>query len=115
MNQKRRRVVLHHPPPYRESHLSKCLTILFSVFLTGLGGLLAYLVIEGLVQGSITLINRGGPAMTYTLATQPRLYWFHMVWQGLFALLLLAAGPGWYWITRLSRPAAPAKRKVKTH
>ncbi|MFJ2321713.1 hypothetical protein [Pseudomonas sp. NPDC087817] len=114
MNQKRTRIPLPHPPPYRQSRLSICLTILFSVFLVCLGGMLCYLVIDGLEQGSITMITRGGPARTYTLAAQPSLYWFEIVWQGLFALLLLAAGPGWYWVNRISRPAAQPKRKAKT-
>lgn len=113
MNQKRTRVPLPHPPPPQESLLSRGLTIMISVFLIFTGALLSYSVIDGLIHDSITTATRGGPAKVYTLAGQPRMYWFYIVWEGFFASLLLAAGLMWHRMTRIGRPATSPRRKTR--
>ena len=114
MNQKRTRVPLPHPPPHRESPVSRGLAIMISLFLIGTGALLGYSAIDGVIHETITTATRGGPAKVYTLAGQPGAYWFHVVLQGLFGLLLLAAGLAWHRLTRLDKPAARTQRKSRS-
>jgi hypothetical protein len=113
MNQKRTRVPLPHPPPHRESLASRGLAIMICLFLIGTGALLGYSAIDGVIHETITTATRGGPAKVYTLAGQPGMYWFHVVLQGLFGVLLLAAGLAWHRLTRLDKPAATTKRKSR--
>ena len=54
------------------------------------------------VSGSITTNNRG-PRSTYTLALQPRRYWFEFVWQSFWTAFMLAIGVFGLWIYRKGR------------
>ena len=88
MNQKRSRIPLPHPPPYRQSRTSFWLTLLVGLLITFAIGASIYMIIDSLISGSITTTNRG-PRTTYTLAQQPRRYWFEVAGQSLVPLLLL--------------------------
>lgn len=88
MNQKRTRVLLPHPPPYRQSRTSFWLTLLVGLLITFAIGASIYMIIDSLISGSITTTNRG-PRTTYFRDLQPRRYWFEVVWQSLIPLLLL--------------------------
>ncbi|WP_434593343.1 hypothetical protein J3Q09_25920 [Pseudomonas sp. R4-83] len=111
MNQKPTRVPLPHPPQHQESLVSRGLAIVICLFLIVTGALLGYSAIDGVIHETITTATRGGPAKVYTLVEQPGAYWFHVVLQGLFGVLLLAAGLAWHRLTRLDKPAARTKRK----
>jgi hypothetical protein len=41
------------------------------------------------------------------------MYWFHIVWEGFFASLLLAAGVMWHRMIRIGRPATSPRRKTR--
>ncbi|WP_409316369.1 hypothetical protein [Pseudomonas sp. KCJK9016] len=90
MNQKRTRVPLPHPPPYRQSRISFWLTVLVGLLLTFAIGASIYVIIDSLISGSITTSHRG-PRTTWLRDLQPRRYWFEVIWQSLCTLLLLAA------------------------
>lgn len=113
MNQKRTRIPRPHPSPPRDSLVSRGLAITISLFLIGTGALLGYSAIDGVIHETITTATRGGPTKVYTLAGQPGAYWFHVVLQGLFGVLLLAAGLAWHRLTRLDKPSARTKRKSR--
>jgi hypothetical protein len=115
MNQKRTRVPLPHPPPHQESLVSRGLAVMISLFLIGTGALLGYSAIDGVIHDTITTATRGGPAKFYTLAGQPGAYWFHIVFQGLFAILLLAAGLAWRRLTSIDKPATRTQRRSRSH
>lgn len=102
MNQKRTRVPLPHPPPYRQSRLSYWLTVLAGVLIAIAVCLSIYMLIESWVSGSITTNNRG-PRSTYTLALQPRRYWFEFVWQSFWTSFMLAIGVFGLWVYRKGR------------
>ena len=51
-----------------------------------------YLIIHSLLSGSITTWNRSGPRHTYTLAQQPRMFWFEIVSQCVGTVFLIAVG-----------------------
>ncbi|PCR94286.1 hypothetical protein CP336_22725 [Pseudomonas fluorescens] len=89
MNQKRTRIPLPHPPPYRQSRTSFWLTLLVGLLLTFAIGASIYMIIDSLISGSITTTNRG-PRMTYLRDLQPHRYWFEVVWQSLVPLLLVS-------------------------
>lgn len=114
MSQKRSRIPLPHPSPPQESLVSRGLTIMISVFLIFTGAMLSYSTIDGLIHDTITTATRGGPAKVYTLAGQPGAYWFHIFFEGLFGVLLLAAGLAWHRLTRIEKPATKAKRKPRS-
>ncbi|WP_339448176.1 hypothetical protein [Pseudomonas sp. EA_5y_Pfl2_R50] len=111
MNQKRTRVPLPHPPPYRPSRVSYWLTALVVVLMAFAVGASIWMLIDSWVSGSITTTNRG-PRSTYTLAEQPRRFWFEFVRQGVVTLLLLAIAVFGVWIYRkIQKPSNPANRK----
>lgn len=89
MNQKRTRVPLPHPPPYRQSRASFWLTLLVGLLITFAIGASIYVIIDSLISGSITTTNRG-PRTTYLRDLQPHRYWFEVVWQTLPPLLLVS-------------------------
>ncbi|MDI2144279.1 MULTISPECIES: hypothetical protein [unclassified Pseudomonas] len=89
MNQKRTRVPLPYPPPYRQSRTSFWLTLLVGVLITFAIGASLYMIIDSLITGSITTNNRG-PRNTWLRDLQPHKYWFEVIWQSLGTLLLLA-------------------------
>ncbi|MFH0024226.1 hypothetical protein ACFZAC_21820 [Pseudomonas fluorescens] len=91
--------------------MSRGLAITISLFLIGTGALLGYSAIDGVIHETISTATRGGPTKVYALAGQPGAYWFHVVLQGLFGVLLLAAGLAWHRLTRLDNPAARTQRK----
>ena len=103
MNQKRTRIPLPHPPPYRESRVSFWLHRLVGLLLTIAIGASVYLIVQSLLSGSISTMSRGGPSKTYTLALQPRLYWFQIAWQSFTTLLLMAILMIAWWISRKGR------------
>lgn len=111
MNQKRTRVPLPHPPPYRPSRTSYWLTVLFVVLIAFAIGASIWMLIDSWISGSITTTNRG-PRSTYTLAEQPRRFWFEFVRQGVVMVLLLAIAVFGVWIYRkVQKPSKPANRK----
>jgi len=111
MNQKRTRVPLPHPPPYRPSRTSDWLTVLFVVLIAFAIGASIWMLIDSWISGSITTTNRG-PRSTYTLAEQPRRFWFEFVRQGVVMVLLLAIAVFGVWIYRkVHKPSNPANRK----
>ena len=102
MNQKRTRVPLPHPPPYRQSRTSYWLTVLFVVLIAFAIGASIWMLIDSWISGSITTTNRG-PRSTYTLALQPRRYWFEFMWQSFWTAFMLAIGVFGLWIYRKGR------------
>ena len=87
---------------------------MISVFLIFTGALLGFSAIDGLIHDTITTATRGGPAKIYTLAGQPGAYWFQVVLQGLFGVLLLAAALAWHRLTRTDKPVARTRRKSRS-
>ncbi|WWL43952.1 hypothetical protein V5O39_21885 [Pseudomonas parakoreensis] len=112
MNQKRTRVPLPHPPPYRQSRIAFWLMILVGILITFLIAASTYLIIHSLMSGSITTWNRSGPRHTYTLAQQPRMFWFEIVSQCVGTLFLIAVGWIGLWIHRMAREPGD-KQKAK--
>lgn len=111
MNQKRTRTPLPHPPPYRQSRASFWLSILFGLLIAFGVCASVYMNIESLISGSITTTNRG-PRSTYTLALQPRMYWFEFWSQCVGSVMLLVVGVFGLWIWRkASEPAEKPKGK----
>lgn len=102
MNQKRTRIRLPHPPPYRPSRWTFWLTVLAAVLIAFAVCLSIYMLIESWISGSITTNNRG-PRSTYTLALQPRRYWFEFVWQSFWTSFMLAIGVFGLWVYRKGR------------
>ncbi|MBV4487708.1 hypothetical protein HU727_019155 [Pseudomonas sp. SWRI153] len=114
MNQKRTRVPLPHPPPYRQSRLSYWLTVLAGVLFAVAVCLSIYMLIESWISGSITTHNRG-PRSTYTQALQPRRFWFEFVWQSFWTLLMLAVGVFGLWIyCKVREPAGKPKAERRS-
>ncbi|WP_085581856.1 MULTISPECIES: hypothetical protein [unclassified Pseudomonas] len=113
MNQKRTRIPLPHPPPYRESRVSFWLTVLVGVMLAFAIGASLYLIADSLISGSVTTMNRTGPRQTYTLASQPGRYWFEIVWQGVFTLMLLGIVSFGLWIRRKTRPRGARSKRTR--
>ena len=112
MNQKRTRVPLPHPPPYRQSRASFWLTALVGVLTAFVIGASIYLIVHSLISGSITTGNRSGPRHTYTLALQPRMYWFEIVSQCIGTVFLVAVGWIGLWLYRVAHePTDKAKTK----
>ena len=90
------------------------LTLLVAMLMALAIGASIYLLIESLITGSITTNNRG-PRSTYTLALQPRRFWFEFVWQSLCTSFLLAACVFGLWIYRkVLAPLHTPKRKRRT-
>lgn len=98
MSQKKTRVPLPHPPPYRESRVTFWLMNLAYLLITCAAGLLAYAVIDGLIHGAISTMNRRRPDVVYTLAQQPRMYWFWIIWHSISALGLIALEAAAFWL-----------------
>lgn len=114
MNQKRTRVPLPHPPAYRQSRIAFWLMILVGILVAFLIAASTYLIIHSLLSGSITTWNRSGPRHTYTLAQQPRMFWFEIVSQCVGTLFLIAVGWIGLWIHRMARePGDKQKAKRK--
>ena len=113
MNQKRTRVLLPHPPPYWQSRLSYWLTVLAGVLIAIAVCLSIYMLIESWISGSITTNNRG-PRSTYTLALQPRRYWFKFVWQSFWTAFMLAIGVFGLWIYRKGRVREQRPKRKRT-
>ncbi|MFJ7796932.1 hypothetical protein [Pseudomonas sp. NPDC096950] len=115
MSQKKTRIPLPHPPPYRESRITLWLMNLVYLLIACSAGLLGYAVVDGLIHGSISTMNRHGPVVIYKLAQQPRMYWFLIVWHSASALGLLALGAGAFWLHRivLAAPDKPKRKRVR--
>ncbi|MBC3269529.1 hypothetical protein HU765_06315 [Pseudomonas sp. SWRI81] len=113
MNQKRTRVPLPHPSPYRQSRVSYWLTVLAGVLIAIAICLSIYMLIESWITGSITTNNRG-PRSTYTLALQPRRYWFEFVWQSFWTAFMLAIGVFGLWIYRKERVREQRPKRKRT-
>ncbi|MHA3736107.1 hypothetical protein ACXR0M_10565 [Pseudomonas sp. Eth.TT006] len=109
MNQKRTRVPLPHPPPYRQSRISFWLMVLVGVLIAFLIGASIYLIAHSLSSGSITTWNRSGPRHTYTLALQPRMFWFEIVSQCVGTVFLIAVGWIGLWMHRMAREPSDKK------
>lgn len=111
MNQKRTRTPLPHPPPYRQSRASFWLHVFVGVLIAFTFCASVYLSIDSLLSGSITTTNRG-PRSTYTLALQPRMYWFEFWSQCLGSVMLLVVGVVGLWVWRMMyEPAVKPKGK----
>ncbi|MFW9079113.1 hypothetical protein ACOI9X_07520 [Pseudomonas sp. P2757] len=111
MNQKRTRIPLPHPPPYRQSRASFWLLVLVGVLIAFAFSASVYQNIDSLLSGSITTTNRG-PRSTYTLALQPRMYWFEFWRQCVGSVMLLVVGVVGLWVWRkASEPAVKPKGK----
>jgi len=114
MNQKRTRVPLPHPPPYRQSRIAFWLTVLVGVLIAFLIAASTYLIVHSLISGSITTWNRTGPRHTYTLAQQPRMFWFEIVSQCVGTLFLIAVGWIGLWIHRMAREPGDKQKAKRT-
>lgn len=111
MNQKRTRIPLPHPPPYRPSRVTYWLTALVAVLMAFAIGASIYMLIDSWFTGSITTNNRG-PRSTYILALQPKLFWFEFAWQSVGTVFLLAVGVFGAWIYRkVQEPVHTPKHK----
>ncbi|MFJ2486783.1 hypothetical protein [Pseudomonas sp. NPDC087639] len=107
MNQKRTRIPLPHPPPYRQSRATFWLTVFVGVLIAFAISASIYTLIENWISGSITTTNRG-PKDTYTLALQPRRFWIEFVSQCIGTVFLLLIGVFGLWIYR--KVQAPAEK-----
>jgi hypothetical protein len=114
MNQKRTRVPLPHPPPYRQSRVAFWLTVLVGVLIAFLIGASIYLIIHSLISGSITTWNRSGPRHTYTLALQPRMYWFEIVSQCIGTVFLVTIAWFGLWIYRMAHEPTDKPKAKRT-
>ncbi|TMU79710.1 hypothetical protein FGA82_11795 [Pseudomonas fluorescens] len=111
MNQRKTRVPLPHPPPYRPSRVTSWLTVLVALLITLAIGLSIWMLVDSWITGSITTNNRG-PRSTYTLALQPRQFWFEFFWQSVGTVFLLAVGVFGLWIYRkVQEPVHTPKSK----
>ncbi|MFZ3280817.1 hypothetical protein [Pseudomonas sp.] len=111
MNQKRTRIPLPHPPPYRQSRTTFWLTVLVGVLIAFALCASIYILIDSWISGAITTTNRG-PKHTYHLAVQPRRFWIEFVSQSIGTVFLLAAGVFGLWIYRkVQEPAEKPKGK----
>ena len=111
MNQKRTRIPLPHPPPYRQSRATFWLTVLVGVLITFALCASIYMLIDSWISGSITTTNRG-PKDTYTLALQPRRFWIEFVSQSIGTVFLLFIGVFGLWIYRkVQEPVKKPKGK----
>jgi zinc transporter ZupT len=113
MNQKRTRVPLPHPPPYRPSRASFWLTVVVGLLLAFTIGASIYLLVDSLINGAISTHNRTGPRHTYSLALQPRMFWFEVVWQSLVTLLLLSISVFGLWACRKAQEPADRPRRAR--
>lgn len=111
MNQRKTRIPLPHPPPYRPSRVTYWLTVLVALLITLAIGLSIWMLVDSWITGSITTNNRG-PRSTYTLALQPRRFWFEFFWQSVGTVFLLAVGVFGVWIYRkVQEPVHTPKSK----
>ena len=111
MNQKRTRIPLPHPPPYRQSRATFWLTVLVGVLITFAVGASIWMLFDSWTSGSITTTNRG-PKDTYTLALQPRRFWIEFVSQSIGTAFLLFIGVFGLWIYRkVQEPVKKPKGK----
>ncbi|SMQ27539.1 hypothetical protein SAMN04488483_3722 [Pseudomonas helmanticensis] len=99
MNQKRTRVPLPHPPPYRPSRMTYWLTVLVAVLIAFAIGASIWMLVDSWITGSITTNNRG-PRSTYTLALQPRQFRAEFIKQSIGTVLMLVMGLFGLWIYR---------------
>lgn len=115
MSQKKTRVPLPHPPPYRESRTVFWLMNLVYVLIICSAALLIYAVIDGLIHGSISEMNRRAPNVTYKLAQQPKMYWFLIVWHSVKAIGLLAMAGAAFWLHRIvaATPEKPERKRTR--
>ena len=63
-------------------------------------GLHGYLIVEGIIRGVAVSYSRLGPSTTYTLAGQPKMYWFTLIWNAMVEVLYIAMTVGAAWIAR---------------
>ncbi|RON71990.1 hypothetical protein [Pseudomonas fluorescens] len=111
MNQKRTRIPLPHPPPYRPSRATFWLTVLAGVLIAFALCASVYMLIDSWISGSITTTNRG-PKHTYTLALQPRRFWIEFVSQSIGTVFALIIGVFGVWIYRkVQEPVKKPKGK----
>ncbi|WKV96854.1 hypothetical protein PYV50_24990 [Pseudomonas sp. H22_DOA] len=111
MNQKRTRIPLPHPPPYRQSRATFWLTVLVGVLITFAFGASIWMLFDSWTSGSITTTNRD-PKDTYTLALQPRRFWIEFVSQSIGTVFLLFIGVFGLWIYRkVKEPVKKPKGK----
>ncbi|MDU9042799.1 hypothetical protein NHG97_29340 [Pseudomonas corrugata] len=68
-----------------------------AVVLVVVVGLLGYQLVDGLIRGVVVAYSRVGPSTAYSLAVQPKQYWFTMGGLAIveIALVLLTAGTVW--------------------
>ena len=115
MNQRKTRIPLPPPPPYRPSRVTYWLTVLVALLITFAIGLSIWMLVDSWISGSITTNNRG-PRSTYTLAQQPQQFWFEFVWQSVGTVFLLAVGVFGVWIYRKAQEPVhtpKSKRRAK--
>lgn len=113
MNQKRTRIPLPHPPPYRPSRVTYWLTVLVAVLMAFAISAWIWMLIDSWVTGSITTNNRG-PRSTYTLALQPRRFWIEFVWQSIGTVFLLVIGVFGLWAYRKAQESVEKPKGKRT-
>ncbi|MBK5378007.1 hypothetical protein JFT81_25650 [Pseudomonas sp. TH43] len=114
MNQKRTRVPLPHPPPYRPSRTTYWLTIFVALLIVFGISASIWMLVDNWLTGSITTNNRG-PRSTYTLALQPRRFWVEFVSQSIGTAFMLAFSVFGLWIYRkVQEPVHTPKSKRRT-
>ncbi|KPG99225.1 hypothetical protein [Pseudomonas sp. RIT-PI-r] len=111
MNQKRTRVPLPHPPPYRPSRVTYWLTLLVVVLMAFAIGASIWMLVDSWITGSITTNNRG-PRSTYTLALQPRQFKAEFLKQSIGTVFMVLMGLFGLWIyCKVQEPLATSKGK----
>lgn len=73
-----------------------CITAVMVV----VAGLHGYLIVEQLLRGVAVSYSRVGPSTTYTLAGQPKMYWFTLIWNAMVEVLFIAIALGAAWVAR---------------
>ncbi|WP_242199219.1 MULTISPECIES: hypothetical protein [unclassified Pseudomonas] len=71
-----------------------------TALLTVIVGLSGYQIIDGLIRGVVVSFSRVGPSITYTLAGQPKHYWFTLSWLAAIETFLIALTLFTAWVAR---------------
>ncbi|RON59070.1 hypothetical protein [Pseudomonas frederiksbergensis] len=111
MSQKKTRIPLPHPPP--PTRHTEWLLIFVSIMVIVAASLLGYMVIAGLIEGRISNMSRGASYEVYSLAQQPRHFWFTIIGHTFWVSVLITMGVGTIWLVRKidATPQKPPRRK----
>ena len=80
-----------------------------------IAGLQAYLIVDGLIRGVAVSHSRVGPSRTYTLVSQPKMYWFTIIWGVIVETMLIVMTLAAAWFAReIDKNERPGKGSRRT-